>query len=577
MAPTGKRPIHNGHAGTLEDPGSRFRRDAGPATRPSERLLGRLPKCPGRCPKAALRTARRANHGGMTQQTEAPPPTDTSPGTHAPHPTNGAAPNAANPWPALWALCLGFFVILVDATIVSVATPAIQRAFDADINSAVWVTSAYLLAYAVPLLITERLGDRVGPKQIYLVGLATFTVASLWCALTGSIGGLIAARVVQGLGAALMTPQTMAVITRIFPANARGKAMGMWGAVGGIASLVGPVLGGLLVDHMGWEWIFLINIPVGVIGLVLAARLVPRLPTHARRFDWVGVVLSAIGMFALVFGIQEGPAHGWGALRGWLTIPMTIGAGLFVLLAFVLWQARGPAEPLLPLGLFRDRNFSLANVAIAAVLFGVTAMLFPLMFWAQAVRGWSPTRAALLLVPMAVIAIGLAPVAGSLVDRHHPRWLAAIGLGSFVISLVWLRQAMRPDTSVPYLLLPLTAMGISHGFMWSPISTTATRNLPLRAAGAGSGVYNTIRQVGAVLGSAAIAVAMENRLDAYLGSAGTSPSIGSTAGRMSPPVADAFSNAMADAMLVPAAVLLVGLLAVCLFERPGHVPGGPGR
>lgn len=484
-------------------------------------------------------------------------------------PTSDAAPGA-DPWPALWALCLGFFMILVDATIVSVATPAIQGAFGADINAVVWVTSAYLLAFAVPLLITGRLGDRVGPKWIYLVGLAVFTLASLWCGLTGSIGALIAARVAQGLGAALMTPQTMAVITRTFPADARGKAMGMWGAVGGIASLVGPVLGGVLVDRMGWEWIFFINVPVGVIGLVLAARLVPALPTHAHRFDGVGVVLSGIGMFALVFGIQEGPTHDWGTLWRWLTIPMTIGAGVLVLAGFVLWQAHRPAEPLLPLGLFRDRNFSLANVAIAAVIFGVTAMMFPLMFWAQAVRGWSPTRAALLLVPMAVISTGLAPVAGSLVDRHHPRWLAAIGLGTFAVSLVWLRQTMHPHTPVWQLLLPLTLLGISHSFMWSPISSTATRNLPMRAAGAGSGVYNTVRQVGAVLGSAAIAVAMENRLAAYLG-ADTSPSLGSGAGSMPPPVADAFSRAMGDSLLVPTAVLLIGLVAVGLFERPAHL------
>ncbi|MGA8255584.1 MAG: MFS transporter, partial [Nocardioides sp.] len=160
-------------------------------------------------------------------------------------------------------------MILVDSTIVSVATPALIEDLQADVNDVVWVTSAYLLAYAVPVLITGRLGDRFGPKRLYLVGLTVFTIASLACGLTGSIEGLIVARVVQGLGAAMITPQTMAIITRIFPAQRRGKAMALWGATAGVATLVGPILGGVLVDVAGWEWIFFINVPVGIVGFVL--------------------------------------------------------------------------------------------------------------------------------------------------------------------------------------------------------------------------------------------------------------------------------------------------------------------
>ncbi|GAB3807529.1 hypothetical protein GCM10028798_32230 [Humibacter antri] len=171
-----------------------------------------------------------------------------------------------SPWPALWALVIGFFMILVDTTIVSVANPKIMEGLNTDINSVIWVTSAYLLAYAVPLLVTGRLGDRFGPKNMYLIGLVLFTGASLWCGLSGSIELLIVARVVQGLGAALMTPQTMAVITRTFPPNKRGAAMALWGATSGVAMLVGPLLGGVLVDGLGWEWIFFINVPVGSSG-----------------------------------------------------------------------------------------------------------------------------------------------------------------------------------------------------------------------------------------------------------------------------------------------------------------------
>lgn len=186
----------------------------------------------------------------------------------------------------LWALVVGFFMILVDTTIVSVANPAIKAALDPatnNLDNVVWVTSAYLLAYAVPLLITGRLGDRFGPRtSIYLVGLAIFTLASLGCGLSGSLGMLVAMRAVQGIGASLMTPQTMAVITRTFPADRRGAAMGLWGATAGMATLVGPLAGGLLVDGLGWEWIFFVNLPVGVIGFVLAWVLVPKLPTRIR-------------------------------------------------------------------------------------------------------------------------------------------------------------------------------------------------------------------------------------------------------------------------------------------------------
>ncbi|HVX46849.1 MAG TPA: MDR family MFS transporter, partial [Mycobacteriales bacterium] len=416
-----------------------------------------------------------------------------------------------NPWPALWALCLGFFMILVDSTIVSVATPAIMKGLHADVNEVVWVTSAYLLAFAVPLLITGRLGDRVGPKNLYLTGLALFTLASAWCGLTGDINQLIVARVFQGLGASMMTPQTMAVITRTFPANKRGQAMGLWGAVAGVATLVGPILGGVLVDGLGWEWIFFINLPVGVVGFFLAYRLVPKLPTHSHQFDLIGVGLSAAGMFCLVFGIQEGQSYDW---SGWVW--GLIGAGVLILAAFVLWQARNRREPLVPLGLFRDRNFSLANLSITTVGFAITAMAFPLMLYAQNVRNLSPTRSALLLVPMAVISGGLAPFVGKLVDKVHPRYIAGLGLLCFPVSLVWLSLVMKPDSAIWELLLPIALLGVANGFMWSPLSTTATRNLPIQQAGAGSGVYNTTRQVGAVLGSAAIAALMESRLSAKL-------------------------------------------------------------
>jgi EmrB/QacA subfamily drug resistance transporter len=484
--------------------------------------------------------------------------------------TRTAAP--ASPWPALWAMVLGFFMILVDSTIVSVATPAIMADLHAGVDAVVWVTSAYLLAYAVPLLITGRLGDRFGPRRVYLAGLAIFTLASLWCGFTGSIGALVAARVVQGVGASLMTPQTMAVITRTFPAESRGRAMSLWGAAAGVATLVGPILGGVLVDGLGWEWIFFVNVPVGIVGFVLAVRLVPDLDTHVHRLDLLGVALSAVGMFLLVFGIQEGQTYDWGTIAGPISVWSLIVAGLVVLVGLVYWQARNRGEPLVPLGLFRDRNFSLANLAISTVAFAITAMAFPLMFYAQGVLGLNPTRAALLLVPMAVISGGLAPFVGRLTDRVHPRWLAGFGMTCFSAALLWLAAVIGPTTAIWVLLLPIALLGVANGFVWAPIATTATRNLPMSRAGGGAGVYNTTRQVGAVLGSAGIAALMASRLAANLPAApGGSPEIGVQ--RLPAALHAGFAAAMAQALVLPGVVLLVGLAAVLAFARPHHLGG----
>nr|WP_082406422.1 DHA2 family efflux MFS transporter permease subunit [Microbacterium sp. No. 7] len=474
-----------------------------------------------------------------------------------------------SPWPALWALVIGFFMILVDTTIVSVANPAIKAALDPGTNNldnVVWVTSAYLLTYAVPLLITGRLGDRFGPKRIYLVGLAIFTIASLGCGLSSTLGMLVAMRAVQGVGAALMTPQTMAVITRTFPAERRGAAMGLWGATAGVATLVGPLAGGLLVDAFGWEWIFFINLPVGVVGFVLAWMLVPNLGTHPHRFDIVGVVLSAIALFLIVFGLQEGEHYDWAP---WVWA--MIAGGVVVLAVFVWTQARTRSEPLVPLELFRDRNFSVANIAITTVGFTVTSMALPLMFFIQLARGLTPTESALLMVPMAVVSGALAAPAGRLLDRVDPRMLLVPGLALVAVSLFWYAALMNVDTPVWMFLLPSAVMGLGNAGMWGPLATTATRNLSPRQAGAGAGIYNTTRTIGSVVGSASIAAFMQSRLEANLpGSADAQGGFGE--GALPPFVVDGFSAAMAQSVLLPAAVILVGLVAVLFLRRPAALP-----
>lgn len=488
--------------------------------------------------------------------------------------------NVARPWPALWSLVIGFFMILIDTTIVSVANPRIMEGLNADINSVIWVTSAYLLAYAVPLLITGRLGDRFGPKNLYLAGLTVFTLASLWCGLSGSVETLIIARVLQGLGAAMMAPQTMAVITRIFAPDHRGAAMGLWGATAGVATLVGPILGGVLVDGLGWQWIFFINVPIGIVGFILAWRLVPSLSTHPHRFDIPGVLLSAVGLFLLVFGLQEGETYNWGTIVGPVTVWSLIISGLAVLAAFVVWQRFNKGEPLLPLGLFKDRNFSLANVGITTVGFTVTAFSLPLIFYYQVVRGLTPTQSALMMVPMALISGGLAPLVGRIIDRVNPKYITSAGLALMAVALFWNSALMHPDTPIWLFLLPSAVLGFANAGIWAPLSSTATRNLPPRQAGAGAGVYNTTRQMGAVLGSAAIAVLMQARLAEELpaapgGSGEASPV--SFGARLPEALHEGFSTAMGQSIMLPAAVIVLGAAVALFFAKPKPVQnwGGP--
>ncbi|QBS41114.1 DHA2 family efflux MFS transporter permease subunit [Nocardia sp. CS682] len=472
-----------------------------------------------------------------------------------------------NPWLALTALVVGFFMILLDMTIVAVANPAIMEDLHADISKVIWVTSAYLLTYAVPLLVTGRLGDRFGPKNIYLIGLTVFTAASLWCGLSGTIGMLIAARAAQGIGAALMTPQTMAVITRTFPPDKRGAAMGLWGGVAGLATLVGPILGGVLVDGLGWKWIFFVNVPIGIVAFALAAWLVPALPTNRHKFDIPGVLLSAVGMFLLVFGIQEGNSNDW-SLRIWLVI----GAGVLVLAAFAVNQARNTGEPLLPLKLFKERNFALSNTAIAAMGATVTAFSVPSYFYLQAVREMSPTESALVFAPMAIVTLVFAPFVGRFANRLHPRVLPTVGFALFAVSVFWFSALMTPDAPIIWFLVSAALAGFANSCIWGPLATTATHNLPVQQAGAGAGVYNTTRQVGSVLGSAAISALIAARMSANGLGGGKVAEGGAGQGPIPEFVKDSFSTALGQSMLLPAGILLIGVIASALFIRHGKPP-----
>jgi EmrB/QacA subfamily drug resistance transporter len=484
-----------------------------------------------------------------------------------------ANPELTHPWHALWAMMIGFFMILVDSTIVAVANPSIMNRLQTDYNGVIWVTSAYLLAYAVPLLVAGRLGDQFGPKNLYLVGLFIFTAASLWCGLSGSVEMLVAARLLQGVGAALLTPQTLSTITRIFPRERRGAAMSVWGATAGVATLVGPLAGGVLVDHLGWRWIFFVNVPIGVIGLVLAYWLVPVLGTHRHRFDVLGVLLSGAAMFLVVFGLQEGESRQWP-----LWIWGMIAAGVVTMTVFVFWQAVNKHEPLIPLRVFRDRDFSLSTMGIAVIGFAVTAMIVPVMFYAQAVCGLTPTRSALLTAPMAVMSGSLAPLVGRIVDRSHPRPVIGFGFAVLAIALTWLSGEMTPTTPIWRLALPFLALGVGMAFIFSPLAATATRNLAPELAGAGSGVYNATRQVGSVLGSAGIGAFMTSRIGAEMpGGQSRSPAEAAT-GQLPELLREPFAAALSQSMLLPAFIALFGVIAALFmvgFVKPAVATPAP--
>src|SRR2546430_4532631 len=296
-----------------------------------------------------------------------------------------------SPWLVLAVLCLGFFMILLDTTIVNIAIPSISDKLDASLSDILWILNSYILVYAVLLITSGRLGDLYGPKQLFLVGLVIFTLASVACGFAQNPTQLIIFRVVQGLGGALLTPQTPSVLTVIFPADKRGAAFGIWGATAGIATVAGPVVGGWLVTDFGWRWIFFVNVPVGIVALVGAAIVMPNLKLNRRhRLDWVGTLLATAGLFLITYGLIEGQPHDWGRVWGPVTIPEVIAAGVVLMVVFFFQQrAQRDGEPLIPFQIFRDRNYSIMNYAVGSIAFGMLGLFLPLQpgAWRTAAPG----------------------------------------------------------------------------------------------------------------------------------------------------------------------------------------------
>jgi EmrB/QacA subfamily drug resistance transporter len=418
-----------------------------------------------------------------------------------------------NPWLVLLVLTTGFFMILLDTTIVNVAIPAMSTGLNSTFDQILWVINAYVLVYAVLLITAGRLGDLYGQRNLFAIGLAIFTIASALCGLSQNAGELIAARILQGVGGALLTPQTLAILTSIFPPERRGAAFGIWGGVAGLATLAGPTVGGALITYIDWRWIFFINVPIGIAALVATFLVIPDLrPGRHHGWDVLGIVLATAGLFGIVFGLIEGQRYNWGQIESYgVTIPEVIATGVVLIVLFLIWE-RFQSEPLLQLSLFKNRNFAVANWIAAAISFGMLSMFLPFTIYLQSVRGFTALVAGLTLAPMSLTSMFTAPFAGRFADRIGGKYILLTGIVLFTIGMGSLAFVAGPDSTWINFLVPAIIAGAGIGMTFAPMTTVAMRNIEPRVAGSASAVLNTIRQLGAVIGSAVIGALLQNQL-----------------------------------------------------------------
>lgn len=410
-----------------------------------------------------------------------------------------------NPWAVLATLSLGFFMTLLDMTIVNIAIPDVMSDLRTGLDQVMWTVGGYTLVLAALLVTAARLGDMRGQRTLFAVGVAVFTAASAVCGLAGGIGVLVAARLVQGLGAALLTPQTMALVMAVFPAGRRGTALGVWGSVAGVATLSGPTLGGLLVSTVGWRWVFFVNVPIGLLVLALTFLLVPDLRTgRAHRLDLPGVLLSTAALTCVTFALMEGDRYAWNP--GILALGA---AGLALAALFLRQQSRRQrTEPLVPFRLFADRGFTVMTALVGAIGAALITAVLPLGLYFQQQLGFSAVHAGLALAPSPLVSLFVSPLAGRLSDRVGGRRVLLAGLVSFCAGLLAVILLATGAASAPVFTVPLMFMGLGTGCMIAPLSTEAMRHVPAQLAGAASGVNNTVRQLGSVLGSAAATALM---------------------------------------------------------------------
>jgi EmrB/QacA subfamily drug resistance transporter len=453
-------------------------------------------------------------------------------------------------WWTLVAVAVGLFMIMLDNTVVNVALPSIQNDLGMSPSELEWVFNAYALTFGVLLLTGGKLADMLGRRSIFITGLVIFTAASLWCGLAGGATSLIAARTVQGIGAALMNPATLSIITATFPPRQRGTAIGIWAGVSALALAIGPLLGGILTEDIGWSWIFFINIPVGVAGVVAARIFIDesRDTSREQRLDLPGLVTSAVGLFALTYGLIETNDHAWGSTR----VLTLFAVAIVALGAFVLLELR-QRNPMLDLRLFRNPTFSGANTVMFFVGLAMFGIFFYNSLFLQRVLGYGAIKTGATFLPLTGLIILVAPVAGKLSDRFGPRWLMGGGMTLLAASLL-LFGTLDAASSWWDIVPGLVVAGFGMAITMAPTTAAAMSSVPVDKAGVGSAVINSMRQVGGSLGIAIMGALVAT-------SVSVSP--------LSPLYAEQFVPGYHRALEVGAAILLAGaVIAVVTVRKP---------
>jgi EmrB/QacA subfamily drug resistance transporter len=444
--------------------------------------------------------------------------------------------------PARWTLAIvsiALFMTTLDNLVVSTALPSIRRSLGASIESLEWTVNAYTLSFAVLLLTGAALGDRFGRRRMFVIGIAAFTASSAAAALAPTTTALVAARALQGAGAALVLPLTLTLLSEAVDESKRGLALGIWSGVSGLGVALGPLVGGLVVDGLSWEYIFWLNVPIGLALIPLAARRLEESHGPDRQLDLPGLALAGTGLLGIVFGIVRGQALGWTSA----TIVGSIAAGAALLAAFVAWELRAQA-PMLPMRIFRSRSFAATNGVSLAMFFGAFGSIFLLAQFFQTAQGYSPLEAGLRTLPWTAMPIFIAPIAGVLSDRIGSRPLMATGLALQSIAIGWLAIVSEPTVAYSALIAPFVLAGTGMALVFAPAANAVLGSVAPAEAGKASGATNAIRELGGVLGVAVLA------------------SVFTANGSYATPAA--FSAGVTAALPVGAAVLAAGALVALL-------------
>jgi len=444
-----------------------------------------------------------------------------------------------NGW-TLGIVSVALFMVVLDNLVVSVALPTIHRDLGASIQSLEWTVNAYVLAYAVLLLTGAALGDRFGRKRMFLVGLAVFTAASAAAALAPTTDLLVAARAVQGAGAAIVTPLTLTLLAEAFPQEKRGMAIGVWSGISGIAVAIGPLIGGAVIQGISWHWIFWINVPIGMIMAPLAIRWLKESRGPYGTLDLPGLALASAGAFGIVFGLVRAQSLGWTST----TVLTSMIAGAVLLVGFVVRERR-TAEPMLPMSFFAKRSFAVTNVASLTMYFGMFGSIFFLSQYIQIVLHNTPLQAGLKLLVWTGATMVVAPLAGIYSERLGSRPFMVAGLALQAGALAWLASVISTNLSYSGMIIPFLMAGAGMALVFAPSANAILSSVRTEQAGQASGANNAIREVGGVLGVAVLA------------------SVFTGAGSYASP--NAFVSGLLPAVWVGAAVLAAGALVVLVL------------